>query len=203
MQSGSDERSGCLIAIYALFAIGALGLLVGGASIYFFLSSDQGRQILDAAQKGAGWMVTALAAPGTEELRDAGCEVAMVHYAGAALEVIEPLLSGADQQEEFRDELQARAGEVDLDELPLVFCTAPQFALSPPDCSELAVVYGEAVDLPVETIAVVVAQQGRQGPVCQGLFTPAGSLLDPLDDLETPSDAGDESEQEAARALGV
>lgn len=203
MQTGPDERSGCLIAIYTLFAIGALVLLVGGASIYFFLQSEQGRQILDAAEKGAAWMAAAVAAPGTSELRDAGCEVAMVHSAGAALDVIVPLLPDREQQQEFREQLEARAGDVDLDALPLVFCAAPQFTLSPPGCAELAVVYGDAVEFPAETFAVVVAQQGRQGLVCQGLYTPAGILIDPLDELETPSDPARDQAHDPVPDLGV
>jgi hypothetical protein len=180
MQTGPEERSGCLIAIYSLFGIGVVGLLVGGASIYFFLQSERGRQILDVAEKGAAWMTTAVAAPGTAELRDAGCDVAMVHTAGATLEVIVPLLPDPEQRQEFRDDLQARAGDLDLDALLLVFCAAPRFTLSPPSCSDLAVVYGTAVESPAEAFAVIVAQQGQQGLLCQGIYTPDGSLIDPV-----------------------
>ena len=179
MQIGPKERSGCLIAIYALFAIGVAGLLVGAAAIYFFLQSEQGRQILDTAEKGAAWMATAVAAPGTAELRDAGCEVAMVHTAGTALDLMAPLLSEPGQQQEFREELQVRAGDIDLDALLLVFCTAPRFTLSPPSCTDLAVVYGNAVEFPAEAFAVIVAQSGGQGLVCQGIYTPDGSLVEP------------------------
>jgi len=186
MQTGKQERSGCLIAIYSLFAIGVFVLLAGGASVYFFLRSEQGRQILDAAEKGAAWMTTALAAPGTAELREAGCEIALVHTAGAALEVIAPLIPDPEQQQELRDELQSRAGNLDLDALPLVFCTAPRFALRPPSCPSLAVVYGSAVEISAEAFAVIVAQQGQRGVVCQGIYTPTGSLLAPGDGPRTP-----------------
>jgi hypothetical protein len=187
MDTGRREQSGCLVAIYALFAIGALGLLIGGVTLFFFFQSDQGRKILAVAEKGATWMATAAGALGTTELREAGCEVAMVHRAAATIDVVMQLLPEGDRQQ-LREELQARAGDIDLEELLVVLCIAPRFSLNPPECSDLALVYSEAIEAEAieagalevvpDAFGVIVAQQGRDSLVCEGIYTPDGSLAE-------------------------
>ena len=128
----------------------------------------------------------------------------MVHTAEATIDVVMQLLP-EDDQRQLQEELQARAGDIDLDELLVVLCIAPRFSLNPPDCSDLAVVYSQAIEsqavesqaieVAPDTFGVIVAQQGRDSLVCEGIYTPDGSLSESGDGRLLPRfgspDSGD------------
>jgi hypothetical protein len=171
------QRSGWLTALYALFGLGLLLILGGAAAVYLFLGSEQGKQIVVAAKRGVELVATASKAPGAEELRAAGCEVALVDSAGTALEIILPLLPDDNAREDLQEKVEVETGQ-GVDSLMFVFCALPQLAVTTPDCSDLATVYGTAVESAPDSFAVVVAQQGRDEPVCSGLYGPDGSLHD-------------------------
>ena len=167
-----------MVALYALFGIGLFLVVAGGIAAYFFFQSEQGQQILKVAQEGAEWVTVAAQAPGTEELRAAGCDTAMVSKAGSALDIFMTLIPEPEKQEELRAQLEAEAGQESLDELLLVVCTLPRFSGSqPPSCDDLARTYGEAVPTAPESFYVLVIQQGESAPRCQGIYDAEGTLL--------------------------
>jgi hypothetical protein len=166
-----------MIALYALFGIGLFVVVVGSISAYFFFQSETGRQVLQVARDGAAWVAVASQAPGTEELRQAGCEAAMVSNAGSALEVFMTLVPEEQKRDEIRTDLEEQAGNVPLDELLLVVCTLPRFTTSHPECPDLATTYGRAVPTAPDSFYVLVMQQGQQEPSCQGLYDPDGTPL--------------------------
>jgi hypothetical protein len=173
-----QKRSGCIVALYVLFGIGLFVLVAGGLSTYFFLQSEQGQKILQVAKDGAEWVTVASQAPGTEELREAGCEAAMISDAGSAVDIFMTLIPEPGKQAEIREELEAQAGQTSLDELLLVICTLPRFNVNSPRCEELARTYGDAVSTAPLSFYVLVVAQGRDEPSCQGMFAPDGRLLD-------------------------
>ena len=174
MDTEPRKRSGCLVALYLLFGIGLFFLVAGGIAAFFFFQSERGQQILQVAKDGAEWITVASQAPGTEELRDAGCEAAMVSEAGSALDVFMTLIPGEEKQEELRAELEAEVGTNNLDELLIVICTLPRFSVSQPECSNLARVYGDAVATAPPGFFVLVMQQGQDRPSCKGMYSPDG-----------------------------
>jgi hypothetical protein len=171
------RRSGCLLALYLLFGIGLFFLLAGGIAGYLFLKTEQGQQILETVKGGAQWITVAAQAPGTDELREAGCEAAMVSDAGSALDVFMTLVPDADQQAEIRERVEAEAGDEPLEDLTIVICTLPRLGDAGPGCDELARTYAAAVDDPPASFYVLLIRQGQQGASCQGIYSPAGSLL--------------------------
>jgi hypothetical protein len=172
------KRSGCMVALYVLFGIGLFFVVAGGLATYFFLQSDQGQKILQVAKDGAEWITVASQAPGTEELREAGCEAAMVSDAGSALDIFMTLIPDPGKQDEIREELEAEAGQTSLDELLIVVCTLPRFSVNPPRCEELAQTYGNAVSTAPLSFYVLVVAQGQNEPPCQGMYSPDGRLVD-------------------------
>ena len=64
MDAPTQERSGCLMALYVLFGVGAV-LMVGGAiALSFFLRTPEGREMWAAVQRGATWATESQQAPG-------------------------------------------------------------------------------------------------------------------------------------------
>lgn len=173
----TKKRSGCLVALYVLFGIGLLGIVVGGIAIWAFLQTEEGQKVWKVARDGAEWVVAASQAPGTEQLREAGCEGAMVSDAGSALDIFMTLIPEAEKQEQVKEELAREAGEGNLDELLMVVCTLGRFTVSEPGCAELARTYASGVDAPPDSFFVIVMKQGQDAPSCQGIYDAEGTLL--------------------------
>ncbi len=166
-----------MIALYVLFAVGLFFVVAGSIATYFFLQSEQGQQILQVAKQGAEWVTVASQAPGTDELRDAGCEAAMVSDAGSALDIFMTLLP-EEKGAEARSALEAQVGSQPLDELVLVICTLPRFTVRRPDCEDLARRYGDAVATAPPNFYLLVMEQGQDAPSCQGIYAPDGTLVE-------------------------
>jgi hypothetical protein len=171
------KRSGCLVALYVLFGVGLFGIVVGGLALWAFLQTDQGQKLWQVAKDGAEWVVVASQAPGTDALREAGCEGAMASDAGSAVDIFMTLIPDEEKQQQVRDELRKEAGANDLDQLTIVVCTLGRFSVATPGCDELARTYGNAVDDPPDSFFVLVMKQGQNEPSCQGIYSPDGTLL--------------------------
>jgi hypothetical protein len=170
---GPKERSGWLVALYVVLGLGALLIAVVGIATWLFLRSEEGQQVLAAARQGIAWAEEAGRAPGTEQLRESGCETAMVTTFGRIFDLAADLLP-AEQR-----------GEVEASELAdetLVLCMLGAFSDKTADCGEVARVYGEAVPDAPERFVVVVQKQGRNQGQCRGFFAPDGRFLGKLDD---------------------
>ena len=170
-----------MIALYALFAIGLFFIVAGGLATYFFLQSERGQQVMQAVQDGAEWLTVASQAPGTEALREAGCETAMVSSAEAAFEIFSTVIPEAEQEAEIRGKLEQAAGGQDLDDLLLVICTLPRLSVGDTRCDELARTYANAVDETPDSFYVLAIRAGDDGPSCQGVYAPDGTLLESPD----------------------
>ncbi len=173
-----SKRSGCMVALYILFGLGLLVVVGGGAAIYLFLQTEEGQRLAQGVKRGAEWVAVASQAPGTAELREAGCEAAMVSEAGEALDIIlTTVFPEQEKRDEARAQLESEAGQANLDELLLVICTLPRFTTEQPGCDELARTYTNAVDRTPDSFYVMVMQQGQNEPSCQGIYSPGGQLL--------------------------
>jgi hypothetical protein len=159
------------VALYVVLGLGVLLIVIAGIGSWLFLRSEEGQRVLEAARQGVEWAEDAAQAPGTAELRESGCETAMVTRFGQMLDLAAEFLP-----EETRDGIE----ENPLAEETLVLCLLGVFSDAEADCGEVARVYGASVPDAPERFVVVVQKQGRSQQQCQGFFAPDGRFLGEL-----------------------
>ena len=171
---GPPKRSGCMVALYVLFGVGLFVIVGGGIATWLFLQTEQGQKVIEVVKQGAEWMTEASQAPGTAELRDAGCEMALVSEMSKAFDLFMTLVPDEEAKSEALEQMEA-AG--DLHERLLVMCTLPRIGLADLDCGRFARTYSEAVPTAPESFLLVVIRQGDDAPSCQGIYSTDGTLL--------------------------
>lgn len=183
MQGAPRKRSGCVVAVYTLFAVGLLGAIAIGVGLALFFQSERGQEVLEAVQSGAELITTASQAEGTEELRSTGCEMALAASASTALDALASFLPDEEIMELRRKITAGLEDSVDAEEfadLHLVMCVAGGLDADEDNCSELARVYWNAVWSPPRGFVLIKTKQGRNEPVCQGFYDQSGDLTDRL-----------------------
>lgn len=163
--SERKPRSGCLTALYIMLGLGAFILVVGAIGIWLFLRSETGRQFTETVSSGIALTTEATRAPGTQELRAAGCSQAMVIPAARMFE----LLGAA------APEVRAESGA--FGEQTVVMCQLSTADDSAPDCADVARIYAAAVPDGPERFGVIVQAQ-RGGALCDGAYGRDGSRLE-------------------------
>jgi len=172
------RRSGCLVALYVLFGVGAFVVVAGLVAGYFFLQSEEGQRLASAVRDSAEWVAEASKAPGTDALRAAGCGEAMVSTRARLVEMMSRLLPASDA-----DELAPPEGSA-AEEI-VVACQLGFFASEVPSCEAVARAYAQAVDSPPAQFLVVVVQGGTEH--CVGSYAPDGTLLEPEESESGPT----------------
>jgi hypothetical protein len=165
------------VALYVVLGLGALLIVLTGIATWLFVRSEEGQRVLEAAREGVALAEAAGQAPGTEQLRESGCETAMVTTFGQMFDLAAEFLPA-----EQRGEIE----ESPLADETLVLCMLGVFSDAAPDCGDVARVYGAAVPDPPERFVVVVEKQGLSQGQCQGFFAPDGRFLGKLDDDALP-----------------
>src|SRR4051812_31448639 len=69
---------GCLVALGALSALVMVSALVGGVLVYRFANTKEGKSLVGLVKNTTSMMAEAARAPGTNELRELGCDTAAV-----------------------------------------------------------------------------------------------------------------------------
>ncbi len=176
---GENKRSGCAIALYVMgglgllvLLIGVIVLIVGGIKVASFVSSDQGQKLIEGMGQAIEMAQEAENAPGAAELREAGCDSAMVTTTDAMLGII-----GAFADEEDMAEIEAIAPPG----TPWIICQST-FGSEPMDCGEVARIYGEAVPSAEGEILIQAEAAGRPNSRCFGFYAPDGTLIREADD---------------------
>ena len=167
------DRSGFRIFLYVLLALGGLGVLTCGGLLFFAARNPAIRQFVET-------MAGSQSAPGTEQLRDAGCAVAQVFDFKSALELIS----------EFDDREMSEAEA--LMDLTMVQCVLPKSDSSGLGCDEVAKIYSSAVPEPPDRFIVQVMVQVSSQVPCQVVYSADGTPIAPLDQYD--SDASAEAE---------
>jgi hypothetical protein len=167
-KQSSGWGKGCAIAAVV---VGLVVAVCGGAVTLISWSIWQNPNVQRGVEiAGAAMDLTreAMTAPGTAELRRAGCAQAMVY----SPELIERFIGV------IRPDAGVRRGEVP--DYPLVVCQVRgQSTLS---CETVARTYAEAVTpAPTELGVTIQGQRGRNAR-CQGVYGPDGTFLRPPDD---------------------
>ncbi len=137
-------------------------LTCGGAAIWLF-QSEMGQELLAAASGTIEIAQSGLTAPGTDELRAAGCQIAMVVDFGDMLQLVKALVD--------EDEMQAVLDEEIPPDTQVVTCDAA--GAEGISCQDVARVYVEAV---APSQAFFVHLQGGDEE-CQAAFDSSGEPL--------------------------
>jgi hypothetical protein len=164
------SRSGCLIAVYIMLGLGALVLVAGGIGVWLFLRSERGQNVMKMAREGMTLAREAASAPGTAELRAAGCSQAMVMSSARMRDLIGDVPAQGDDGKASASTTQT-----------MLFCQLATSDGVGPDCGEIARAYAKAVPDAPERISVVVRGAGIGGNRCQGVFARDGVLVEPLE----------------------
>jgi hypothetical protein len=171
VRGASDQRSGCLTVLWVVLGLLALMAVTFGVGTCMFLRSETGQKVVRTAREGITMAREATTAPGTAQLRDRGCEVAMVMAFNRIFDVLKEI--SPEAAEEAKSETMGGSGT-------LVMCQVPRGSNSAPDCSEVAQIYSSAVPEPPERFGVMVQDSGGREPRCQGIYAPDGTFLEPL-----------------------
>jgi len=167
--TGDDSkkgRSGFRILLYVLVGVGAVLVLTCGSALFFAYRNPTVRKTIDAA-------IASQSAPGTSELRAAGCVQATVIDLAAALQ--EPL-----------EQAGAAAAEI-----PTLYVTCQLASDADLDCDAIARVYLETVgEAPGRFVAQVNGSGLIPTPVCQLVFDAEGNRLGTLEEVAAQGRAG-------------
>ena len=171
---GEPERSGLRIFLYVLLALGGLGVLTCGGLLFFAARNPAVQQFVET-------MAGSQSAPGTQQLRDAGCTVAQVIDLGSAM----ALFSQLDP---------AKTGEADvLRDMTMVQCVLSRSDSSGLGCDEVAKIYSSAVPDPPDRFLVQVMVQFSSQVDCRVVYGADGWPIAPLDQYDPDSMAEAES----------
>jgi hypothetical protein len=167
------ERSGLRVFLYILLALGGLGVLTCAGIAFFVARNPAVRELVST-------MAGAQSAPGTEQLRDAGCTVAQVFDLGGAMAILSEL-----------DEQFGQAPEA-LD-MTMVQCIVPKTNPGGLDCDAVARVYSSAIAEPRKRFVTQVVAQGSDQPPCQIVYSGDGTPIAPLEQYDPEAMSGDGS----------
>ena len=172
VRGASDQRSGCLTVFYVVLGLCVLMGLTFGVGTCMFVRSETGQKVIRTAREGISVMREATTAPGTKELRESGCEIAMVMAFSRIADVLK----------EIAPEVAEKAN---AEQLPgngtLIMCQLRAGASDGPDCAQVARTYGSAVQDAAPRFGVIVQEPGARNPRCQGTYAPDGQFIEPLE----------------------
>jgi hypothetical protein len=148
--------------VFALAAAGVLALLciAGSVMLYNAARSPQGQRMLGIVGKGAALAARGMHAPGTDELRQAGCSKAFV-------------IDLAEMLEELPELIDAGRKVESKNEGTMVVCQG-DLVSTLPDCDTLAKVYAQAAH-PATVFFVTAQKVGGGGPKCQRRYRSDGT----------------------------
>ena len=173
----SDQRSGCLTVLYVVLGLFALMGVTFGVGTCMFMRSETGQKVIKTAREGISVMREATTAPGTQELRDRGCEIAMVMAFTRLFEVLKEISPEA-AQEASKQQMPGNG--------TVVMCQIRTGATDAPDCPDVARTYGAAVPKPPVSFGVMVQETGGSKARCEGTYAPDGTYIAPFEPAMQP-----------------
>ena len=164
----SDQRSGCLTVLYVVLGLFAVMSVTFGVGTCMFMRSETGQKAIKTVREGISAISEATTAPGTQELRESGCEMAMVMAFTRMFEVLKEI-SPEVAQEASKQKMPGNG--------TVVMCQIRAGATDAPDCPDVARTYGAAVPKPPVSFGVMVQEPGSREPRCQGTYSPDGTYI--------------------------
>ncbi len=166
-ESRSGLGKGCVIAVVV---VGMIAIVCGGlvtwAGYAVWTNPNVQRGVAIA---GAAMDMTreALTAPGTVEMRQAGCAQAMAFTPELMARFLGTVVDGGAEQ---------------APGMPLVMCAMQRGAVTAPTCEEVVRAYAGAVSPAPPEVAARVAVQGERTPRCEGVYGADGSYRRDMDE---------------------
>jgi hypothetical protein len=169
---GTDQRSGCLTVLYVVLGLFALMTVTFGVGTCMFMRSETGQKVIRTVGEGISVMREASTAPGTKELRAAGCEIAMVMAFNRIAEVLKEIAPEVAEQ-------------ATIEQMPgngtLIMCQLGSNPIESLDCARVARTYGSAVQDAAPRFGVILQESGAREPRCQGIYARDGEFIEPLE----------------------
>jgi hypothetical protein len=162
-----QRRSGCLLALYIMLGLGTLVIVASLIAGWLFMRSERGQKVIKAVSESMAMAKQAMQAPGTDELRKAGCTQAMVIPTSQILKIVSEVAPEAQ-----KDMPESVAGDT------LIMCQINSDTKGP-DCPAVAQIYAKAVPDSPESFGITVQRQGQT--TCQGTYARDGTFLDSFD----------------------
>lgn len=153
--------SGCLIAVLVLAGLVVVGVIVVAIGAWQVMSSPEGKKIARVIGEGSKMAEEARTAPGTKELRKAGCQEAMVFDPTRMGDLIRELSDGGPPKGDPGKEPR------------LIVCQVAPLG-TPPTCDKLASTYVSAAQ-PTTPFQITVQKQGGSKPKCAQAYTSTGA----------------------------
>jgi hypothetical protein len=173
----SKKRSGCLIALGVVVGLLLLLALIAGLFIWRWVKSEKGQMVIGAVGDATKAARKGFNAPGTAELRAAGCQQAVVIDSADMASIVKRFIKdgGIDDAE-----LNAQLGKL------LIACDVG-YGDEAPDCDELARAYLKAAGRAKRPFEIRVQGQGNK-PLCVGDYNQDGKRLDDISQEESPAE---------------
>jgi hypothetical protein len=158
------------MALYIMLGLGTLVVVATGIAAWLFFRSEQGQKVVKAVSESMTVMQQATQAPGTTELRKAGCTQAMVLHSAELLEKLGEIFPEAPK------EIPDSAGGT------FVMCQINSNTEGL-DCPAVARIYAKAVPDAPESFGVMVQSQrvASADTKCQGTYARDGTFLGSLE----------------------
>ena len=176
MSEETKKGSGCGIALAIVGGIILLLIVlafVGGAVAFFKMSrSEEGRRVMSGMADMGKMVIESATAPGTTELRAAGCESAMITSTKKMMGTITKFVPPEKRDGASLDQIQ---------DVLIVMCNKNLFSSDALDCAKVASVYGKAVPSAPAQFIVTVKKQGNRGDQCAGYYRADGSRVGEID----------------------
>ncbi len=190
-RENESSAFGCGGCFKIAAALGVLLLIIGLGLSAYFVSTPTGKGLVKVASEGYQFFQEVTKAPGTDELRALGCQMATVVTVKQMSRLIEAVDKDSEQLRALRG---AQVGAI-------VSCEIPASA-SLPNCDQVARTYVDAVK-PSAAFAVSIRQaaaaevdgQEDEPELCNGHYTANGIKQGPFNvellnlDLQSETDA--------------
>src|SRR6187551_591666 len=162
VRGASDQRSGCLTVLYVVLGLVALMTVTFAVGTCVFVRSETGQKVIRTAREGIAAVRDATTAPGTKELRERGCEMAMVMAFERMFDVLKEIAPDAARDARTSDQLPGSG--------TLIMCLVRPGTTNALDCPDVARTYGTAVPAGAARFGVIVQENGARQARCQGTY---------------------------------
>lgn len=183
----NQNRKGCLIALAVVGGLMAILAILVSVAAYRFSRDPEVRKVFAVVKEGVSASISGMNAPGTEQLREAGCKQAMVFDTRKMVELVEELEPSTDDAPDAASMA------------PTIICQVG--SKSALDCPTVVQVYVSAVPDAPEELIVQVQENSfmKQGQRCGGLYGRDGTLLQEFaeeEEVPFPDDLLEETSRE-------
>ncbi len=175
---GEPRRSKIPVAAWIAIGLSGALLVTCGVGAWIFATSDQGQKLIELGREAATLAQEASSAPGTDELRELGCEQPAIFTGDQMRRLAGVMADDEEHREQIDDEIPADA----------IFLQCKMGLFSDdearPGCVDVARTYAAATG--AAGPLWVIVQRGRTQDGCTGVYTPDGERLRGAFEQETP-----------------